>query len=120
MGSTSYVIVKGTQPKKIVTFLYDDESDGVGVPFYPIPDQAITLPHWIEEGSPGNVDLRADSDRHLLIVDTDNKLLYELYSVWYNTSTSSWQADSGAFFDLKTNNRRPALALMGKGPPLLE
>ncbi len=102
-----YVIVSGAQPKKIVNFLYAGESDGVGVPFYPIPDQVITLPHWIEEGSPGNVDLRADSDRHVLIVDTDNKLLYELYNVFYDTSISTWQAGSGALFDLKTNNRRP-------------
>ena len=100
-----YVNVNGTQPKKIVTFLYAGESDGVGVPFYPIPDEAITLPHWIEEGYPGNVDRRTFSDRHLLIVDGANQLLYELYNVFYDGS--SWQAGSGAFFDMKTNNRRP-------------
>ena len=56
-----------------------DESDGVnhatehGVPFYPIPAEAITQPHWIEGGEPGNVDLRASGDRHLLIVDRDNR-----------------------------------------------
>ena len=33
--------------------------------------QAITQPHWIEGGEPGNVDLRSSSDRHLLIVDRD-------------------------------------------------
>ena len=51
-------------------------------PFYPIPDEAITQAHWIEGGEPGNVDQRADADRHLLIVDRDNRYLYELYNVF--------------------------------------
>jgi hypothetical protein len=43
-----YVVVSGSQPKKAVSFQYWDESDGVnygtgqGVPFYPIPDEAMT------------------------------------------------------------------------------
>ena len=73
-------------------FQYADESDGVNhatgasVPFYPIPDEAITQAHWIEGGEPGNVDLRAASDRHLLIVDRDHRYLYELYNVFYDGS----------------------------------
>jgi hypothetical protein len=63
--------------------LYGNQSDGVGVPFYPIPVEAITEPHWIEGGEPGNVDLRGQ-DRHLLIVDRDRNWLYELYNVYYN------------------------------------
>jgi len=108
-----YVVVDGTQAKKAVTFDYSDESDGVdpstgqGIPFYPIPDQAITQQHWIEGGAPGNVDQRSDSDRHLLIVDCTNRYLYELYNVWYDTAHAQWLAGSGAFFDMKTNNRRP-------------
>ncbi len=106
-----YAAVDGTQTKKTVQFLYSDESDGVdhtsnqSFPFYPIPDEAITQNHWIEGGEPGNQDLRSSSDRHLLIVDRDNKYLYELYNVFYDGS--QWQAGSGAFFDMKTNNRRP-------------
>ena len=106
-----YIVVDGTQAKKAVHFLYSDESDGVNhstntsVPFYPIPDQAITQPHWIEGGEPGNQDLRSSSDRHMLIVDRDNKYLYELYNVFYDGTT--WQGGSGAFFDMTANNRRP-------------
>jgi hypothetical protein len=100
-----YAIVNGSQAKQTVTFDYDDESDGNGVPFYPIPTQAITQKHWIEAGAPGNVDLRDDNDRHLLIIDCTNRTLYELYSVYY--SNSKWHAGSGAFFDMKTNGRRP-------------
>ena len=106
-----YIVVDGSQPKKTVQFQYSDESDGVNhttdqsIPFYPIPDEAITQPHWVEGGQPGNVDLRNDSDRHILIVDRDNKHLYELYNVFFDGT--QWHAGSGAFFDLSQNGRRP-------------
>ena len=105
------VTVDGTQAKKTVQFDYSDESDGVNhatgqsVPFYPIPDEAITLAHWIEGGAPGNVDQRDEGDRHLLIVDRDNRYLYELYNVYYDGQ--QWHAGSGAFFDMNRNDRRP-------------
>ena len=106
-----YAVVDATVPLRAVQFQYADESDGVNhttnqsFPFYPIPDEAITQPHWIESGEPGNVDLRSSSDRHLLIVDQDHKSLFELYNVFYDGST--WQAGSGAFFDLTKDTRRP-------------
>ena len=43
--------------------------------------------------------------RHILVVDTTNNHLYELYNVWYNGA--QWEAGSGAFFDMNTNDRRP-------------
>ena len=106
-----YAVVDGTLTKLAVQFQYADESDGVdhttgaSLPFYPVPPEAITQAHWIESGEPGNVDLRSSSDRHLLIVDRDNRRLYELYNVFYDGS--QWHAGSGAFFDLNTNGRRP-------------
>lgn len=106
-----YAVVDSTVPKRAVQFQYWDESDGVdmstgrGIPFYPIPDEAITQPHWIEGGEPGNVDRRSSADRHLLIVDRDNRHLYELYNVYYDGS--QWRAGSGAFFDMNANGRRP-------------
>ncbi len=106
-----YIVVDGSQPKKTVQFEESEESDGVdhstdtSFPFYPIPDEAITQPHWIEGGSPGNVDQTCCQDRHMLILDRDNRHLYELYNVFFDGS--SWQAYSGAFFDMKTNDRRP-------------
>src|SRR4029079_18027254 len=84
-----YAIVDGTQPKLPVTFGYADESDGVdtagqGVPFYPLPAQAATQPHWIEGGAPASIDQRAKADRHLLVVDCTHRYLYELYNVYYD------------------------------------
>jgi len=108
-----YAIVNGSQPKQAVTFQYWDESDGVdystgqGLPFYPIPLEAITQAHWVEGGAPANVDQRSSSDRHLLMIDCDNEELYELYNVYYNSTQGKWHAGSGAFFDLNTNDRRP-------------
>jgi hypothetical protein len=106
-----YAVVDGTTPLRAVQFQYADESDGVdhttnrSVPFYPIPDEAITQAHWIESGDPGNVDLRGSSDRHMLIVDRDHRYLFELYNVFYDGA--QWQAGSGAFFDLNKSARRP-------------
>jgi hypothetical protein len=101
-----FIVVDGAQPKKTVSFvLYPGQSDGVGVPFYPVPDEAITMNGWVEGGQPGNVDQRDDGDRHVLIVDKTNNKLYELYNVWFNGTL--WEAGSGAFFDMNTNNRRP-------------
>lgn len=108
-----YAIVAGTQTKRAVAFDYADESDGVdhatglSFPFYPIPDQAITQSHWVEGGAPANVDQRAQGDRHLLMVDCSNRVLYELYNVYYDTAQAKWFAGSGASFDMTTNARRP-------------
>lgn len=98
---------------KPVQFQYWDESDGVDLqtgvsfPFYPIPNEAITQPYWVEGGDPANIDKRSSEDRHLLLVDRDRNYLWELYNVFYSTSQAKWYAGSGAFFDMNTNNRRP-------------
>jgi hypothetical protein len=105
-----YAVVDSTTTLQAVQFQYADQSDGVdhvknqSIPFYPIPDAAITQAHWIEGGDPGNVDLRNSSDRHLLIIDRDRRYLYELYNVFYDGS--QWHAGSGAFFNLNANDRR--------------
>jgi hypothetical protein len=104
-----YVVVGADQPKKAVQFYYGDESDGVdhatgrSFPFYPIPDEAITQPYWIEGGPAGNTS--PGGDRHMLIVDRDNRVLYELFDLQWNGS--QWTAGSGAAFNLATNGRRP-------------
>jgi len=103
-----FAVVLGSQAKLTVTFdLYPDESDGVGLPFYPIPVEAETQPYWVEGGPAGNADLRSSQDRHLLIVDRDNRYLYELYNVWFDGAHNQWHAGSGAFWDMKTNGTRP-------------
>jgi hypothetical protein len=101
-----YVVVSGDTPRVLPVFGYDDESDtGVpGLTGYPIPEQAKTTPNFIEGGVPGG---GTSGDRHLLIVDRDRNLLYELFATRWNAGMNRWEAGSGAIFDLSTNDRRP-------------
>jgi hypothetical protein len=100
-----YVVVSGSQPMEQVTFFYADESDYQAPgrpPGYPIPVEARTEPKWIEGGQAGG---GSSGDRHMLIVDRDNRILYELYALqWTGTR---WEAGSGAIFPLDSNQRRP-------------
>jgi hypothetical protein len=102
-----FIVVSGTQPLVPVTFDYDDESDAAAPgrpPGYPIPAEAMTQQKWIEGGLAGN-DPNADGDRHMLLVDRDNRMLYELYALHW--TGSQWTAGSGATFPLDSNARRP-------------
>jgi hypothetical protein len=103
MYGIPFATVDGTQPKVSVSFYYSDESDGHNVPFYPIPEEAKTQPYWIEGGQPGNQS--PGGDRHMLLIDKDNRILYELFDLFWNGS--QWTAGSGARFDLNSNARRP-------------
>ena len=83
-----FVTVPGSQAKFPATFQYASESD--------------SGPYAIPLGAP----LESGSDRHAIAVDTSNCILYELWNA--TPLTSSWQAGSGAIFDLKSNNLRPS------------
>jgi hypothetical protein len=104
-----YVSVAGSQPLMPVTFVeYGDESDDGAPgrpPGYPIPDAAKTEPRWIEGGWPGDED--PGGDRHLLLVDRDRRILYELYRAFWNQDRERWEAGSGAVWPLDQNRRRP-------------
>jgi len=100
-----YIGASGDQPLQPVDFvLYGDESDA-GAPGrpdgYPIPDRARDEAGWIEGGTAGGGD---SGDRHLLVVDRDRWLLFELWATRWNGS--AWEAGSGAVFDLASNGRR--------------
>jgi hypothetical protein len=101
-----YAVVPGSQPLEPVTFvLYADESDAGAPgrpPGYPIPVAARTQPKWIEGGSPGGC---TDDDCHLLLVDRDHRVLFELYQAHWNAD--HWEAGSGAVFPLDSDARRP-------------
>ncbi len=87
-----YVVVSGSQSKVPITFTdYGDESDPGP---YPIPPNAP-----VEGGGAGG-------DQHVLTVDGDNCMLYELYNASPNTQ-GGWDASSGAVFNLLSNALRP-------------
>jgi hypothetical protein len=89
-----YVVVEGTQAKVPVSFEYADESDPGP---YPIPADAPS------EGGP---QADADGDRHVLVLDRDNKKLYEIFAAF--PDGKAWRAGAGAVFDLSSNKLRPA------------
>jgi hypothetical protein len=104
-----YITVPGTQPLETVTWTaYGDQSDdgAPGRPVgYPIPVEARAQTKWIEGGHAGDDD--QGGDRHMLIVDRDNRLLFELYRTVWNPSSQEWEADSGAIYKLDSLERRP-------------
>ncbi len=87
-----YVTVPGSQTKYPATFTYQSESD-------PGP-YAIPLNAPIEGGS------ASTGDRHVIAVDTDNCILYEIYDGF--PQTASWQGGSGAIFNLSSDALRTA------------
>ena len=106
-----YLVVPGSQPLEPVAFDYADESDN-GAPGrpagYPIPAEVKTQAKWLEGGSPGSSG--AGGDKHLLIVDRDNRILFETWNTRCEPQGSpscTWRAGSGAVFPLDSNLRRP-------------
>jgi hypothetical protein len=83
-----YDIVGAAQAGVNVSFEYDDESDHG---LYPIRNAAP-----IEYGS----------DHHILMVQQDTCKLFELFAA-EKQPNGSWQAGSGAIFDLRSNALRP-------------
>jgi len=89
-----FITVPGTQARVPVAFDYADESDPGP---YPIPPSAPI------EGGPSST-----GDRHVLVVDVDHWVLYELYDAHPVNGGASWTAGSGAVFDLSSDSLRPA------------
>lgn len=89
-----YIVVAGDTPKVPVTFEYADESDAGP---YPIPADAPI------EGGAGS-----GGDRHVLIIDRDHWILYELFAAYPPGPGHGWTAGAGAIFDLSSNALRPA------------
>ncbi|MCX6556691.1 MAG: hypothetical protein NTW95_04560 [Candidatus Aminicenantes bacterium] len=87
-----YRVVPGSQTRVAITYTaYGDESDPG--PF-PIPDDAP-----IEGGA------ASDGDRHVIVIDRDQRMLYELYKA--RKAANGWEAESGAKWDLASNALRP-------------
>lgn len=83
-----YNVVSGSQPLvNIIYTAYGNESDPG--PF-PIPPNALR---------------EASSDHHVLVVDSDNCILYELFGASKNAN-GTWNAASGARYDLNSNALR--------------
>ncbi|NQV23752.1 MAG: hypothetical protein HQ518_05225 [Rhodopirellula sp.] len=89
-----FIVVDSDQPQVSVKFEYDDESDPGP---YPIPD-GVPI-----EGGPN---ASFESDRHIIMIDPERKLLYELFQA-IPDPIFGWRAGSGAIFDLSSDQLRP-------------
>jgi hypothetical protein len=83
-----YTTAPGSQPPVTLTLDIDDQSD-VG---------AYRLPP--------DTPLEGGSDSHALVVDRDRCVLTEVYAA-HKVNDSTWEAGSGAFFNLGSNALRP-------------
>jgi len=89
-----FVVVSKRTRRVPVHFLYAGDSDHGP---YPIPPNAPI------EGGRG-----AGGDRHVIVVDRDSCLDYELFAAYPHRGGAYWTAGSGAIFNLRSNHLRPA------------
>jgi len=88
-----FIDVPGSQPFVPVDFIWWPEQSDPGP--YPIPPDAPI------EGGPDST-----GDRHVLVLNRDTCVLYELYYA-FPQANGSWQAANGAVFDLTSHALRP-------------
>ncbi len=91
-----YAVVCGDQQKYEVVFRKNNYDGNYGNQSDPGP-YAIPLTASIE----GN----GNGDSHVISVDKDNGILYELYNA--SKTSDHWEASSGAIYNLKSNKLRP-------------
>ena len=90
-----YVVVCGNQSKTEVTWRANSRDGNYG-------DESDPGPYAIPLSAP--IEGNGEGDSHVIAVDKDNGMLYELYNASINGS--HWEASSGAIFDLKSNAAR--------------
>jgi hypothetical protein len=95
----------------------------IGIPFILVCDSQSKIPvvfrgnayddNYGSESDPGPYPVPLDApvegngtgDSHVLAVDIDNLILYEMYNA--SVGNGSWEASGGAVWDLKINDTRP-------------
>lgn len=91
-----FILVCKSQSKIPVVFRANDYDGNYGNESDPGP-YPVPLIAPVEGNGAG--------DSHVLAVDLDNKILYELYNA--SAGNGIWEASSGAIWDLKKSNSRP-------------
>jgi hypothetical protein len=89
-----YAIANKHTPRVPVHFKYASQSDRGP---YPIPR------HVPIEGG-----MRSSGDRHVIVIDKDSCIDYELFAAYPHKGGRYWTAGSGAIFNLRSNHLRPA------------
>jgi hypothetical protein len=89
-----FTVVSSHTRRVPVSFQYASESDRGP---YPLP-RGVAI-----EGGYGST-----GDRHVIVVDRDSCLDYELFAAYPHDGGKRWTAGSGAIFNLRSNHLRPA------------
>jgi hypothetical protein len=99
----AFILVPPSQPKIDVRMgSYAGESDKGP---YPVPDIA-PIEGWPMDGKTLEASQQGGgSDRHMIVVDAANGMLYEFYRAF--KKPAGWEAAGEATWDLKTNKMRP-------------
>jgi hypothetical protein len=110
----NFVLVPPDQPRVAVKVMtYPNESDPGP---YPVPDN-MPIENWPlrrnedvgalpkSGASLDDIQRRGTGDRHAIVVDPVNGLLYEFYQA--RKTDAGWQAAQASVFDLKSNKMRP-------------
>jgi hypothetical protein len=102
----AFILVPPDQPRVSVKI---NEVPGESDPGpYPVPNQT-PIEGWPVEYRGKNLDavqrLNNDADRHAIVVDPTNRMLYEFYRL--HKTDSGWDAGQASVFDLKSNRMRP-------------
>ena len=100
----AFILVPGNQPRVEAGILrYSGESDPGP---YPIPDNA-PIENWLLDGRTltDAQTAKEAGDRHLIVVDPVNRMLYEFYQG--RKTLTGWECACAAVFDLKSNRLRP-------------
>jgi hypothetical protein len=102
----AFILVPPNQKKVAVTLPRDATESDKGP--YPVPDQT-PIEGW-PVNYPGMTLLEVqrkteDADRHAIVVDATNRMLYEFYQL--RRTDKGWTATGAAIFDLKSNKMRP-------------
>jgi hypothetical protein len=90
-----YVVVCGNQSKTEVIWRANSRDGNYG-------DESDPGPYAIPLSAP--IEGNGEGDSHVIAVDKENGLLYELYNASLNGN--HWEASSGAIFDLNSNKVR--------------
>jgi len=84
----------------------DRSSSLVDIVYTGCGDESDPGPFPIPADAPIEGGAQADGDRHVIVLDRDSCMLYELYHA-FPQPDGSWEANSGAKYDLTSHDLRP-------------
>lgn len=126
-NNSNYIASVGAATALHSDFGTEWQNTDIGIPYTLIPQGQSTVPieflYWDESdmnlGScntggtndvgcypiPANPNIEGGSDKHILLLEQENCMLYEIFNAQFDGS--QWTGGSGAIWDLSQNQQRP-------------